>query len=272
MQARVGEFKVMEAGQPRKRNARATIDAVMAPGWEAPKAERPQGQPADRQNRSQFPRVNLPSAPRTRALVANPSARAKSSGKGERRWNRLGVKCAVCGGLLVCILMVKAVDSGFTNSISASLQSALTYEVSLDDALGKLKFVEKPLNDLAQVFAPNAQTKLLQPVTGEITETFDAAGHPYIAFSAQPNCKVSAAADGKVENVGRHPELGYFVQVRHSDGSMTGYYGLVDASSMKDKQVKAGETLGTLSAATDTLCFEWLVSDTPKDTTGQLEK
>ncbi len=56
--------------------------------------------------------------------------------------------------LLALVLAVKLVDTPFTNDVAGGIHDALTFEMSIDDAIGKLKFVENEAANLAKVFAP----------------------------------------------------------------------------------------------------------------------
>lgn len=187
-------------------------------------------------------RHRAPGAAAAADKKGNASAAGGTSRSPARRYlRRLGVKSAICGGLLVCILLVRAIDAGFTQTLTAGVREALTYSVSLDEALGKLKFVEQPLNDIAQVFAPTVV--YTAPVQGGIVETYNAASHPYVGLATVAGESVQAAAAGSVCAQGEDDELGTYLQVRHTNGSITGYYG-VRSGLVLGEAVAAGQVLG----------------------------
>lgn len=233
--ATVGDFTVSgPAGR--------TPDAEDSPLLHAPDLDALPGAP--------YP-VRRQDAPIPKPTRTPPRARKRTSASGVTR-KRLQVKAAICGGLLACILLVRAIDAGFPQAVSAGLQSALTYSVSLDDALGRLKYVDSA----TPVFAPSIS--LMAPLPGEQVQSFSALGHPYIALSGAAGDRVCAAAAGCVTACGKDDELGYYLRILHADGSEAVYSGVCDATSMRGKTVEAGEAIATLAG--DLLYFQLLQS------------
>jgi murein DD-endopeptidase MepM/ murein hydrolase activator NlpD len=245
----ISEFASRAPDEPRRRRVRETVDMAFAPEREQPKAEpaaeEPAKPPEPKQRKAAFSRI--------KRFRLDPASK------------RLLQRSAVCGVLLALALTVKLVDTPFTNDVAGGIHDALTFEMSIDDAIGKLKFVENEAANLAKVFAPAEEFSLDRPVAGKIVEDFEALGHPYIAITAEDKEFVFVCANGTVKETGTHAELGKYVVVQHADGKATTYYGLGQVTATKGREMRRGDSLGTMAGESPRLCLKLTASSHPVD-------
>lgn len=254
----IGEFKSRAPDEPRRRRVRETLEQAFAP------------QETVRVKETEAPAVTR----RLNALVPvvrRVGARSRSRFQMDPFAKRTLQKCAICLALLALVGTVKLVDTPITQEIAGGIYSALTFEVSVDDALGKLKFVENEAANLAKVFAPADSFTLAKPVKGDIVEDFEALGHPYVALAATDGEFALVCMAGTVTGTGTDKELGKYVTVEHADGKTTTYYGMSKVSAAKGRELKAGDSVGTMSGEDARLCLQLTVSGNAVDPAPYLE-
>ncbi|MFZ5974343.1 MAG: peptidoglycan DD-metalloendopeptidase family protein [Bacillota bacterium] len=243
----LGEFTSRAPDEPRRRRVRETVEMAFAPQRERSKEEK------------QMPEEPL-EAPEPQHHRAGAWQRSKRKFQVDPFTKRLLQKSAVCAVLLALVGTVKLIDTPFTKEVAGGIHTALTFEMSIDDAIGKLKFVENEAAKLAQVFAPAKSFRLDKPVQGEIVENFEALGHPYIAITAQKDEFVFVCADGTVKETGTDTELGKYIVVEHADNKTTTYYGLGTVTATKGRALHAGDSIGTMDGDAPRLCLRLTVS------------
>lgn len=162
-------------------------------------------------------------------------------------WNNLGLRCGVCAILFGLILTVAYVDTPLTGKVKSGLQSALAFDLNIDETLGKLKFVESNDSKVQSVMSASEKPRLTLPVKDCVVTTGqESAG---LMLQANSLCDVVAPSDGVVENVDK--ENGFTVTLNHGNDVKTeisftgalavieegdavkknGYIGLVDKGS-----------------------------------------
>jgi murein DD-endopeptidase MepM/ murein hydrolase activator NlpD len=253
-----GEFRSRAPDEPRRRRVRETLEQAFAPPM--PARRKPgAGETAaeDTPERIRRPALALP-------------ARRGTARQRERFWRdpftkRILERSAICLALLALVGTVKLVDTPLTQEIAAGVYSALTFEVSVDETLGKLKFVENEAAKLAQVFAPSQSFTLARPVKGDIVEDFEALGHPYVALSAADGEFVYVCMAGTVTGTGTDAELGKYATVEHSGDKATTYYGLDEVSVATGAALQVGDTVGTMAGEDARLGLKLRVSGNAVD-------
>lgn len=255
-----GEFRSRAPDEPRRRRVRETVEQAFAPPMPVRR------RPAEEETAAQAEapeRIRRPAdfAPGVRRAAARSRERFPLDPFAKRVLQR----SAVCLALLALVGAVKLVDTPLTQEIAAGVYSALTFEVSVDETLGKLKFVENEAAKLAEVFAPSQSFALARPVRGDIVEDFEALGHPYVALSAADGEFVYVCMAGTVTDTGTDAELGKYATVEHNGDKATTYYGLDEVSAATGATLQAGDTVGTMAGEDARLCLKLRVSGNAVD-------
>ncbi len=248
-----GEFRSRAPDEPRRRRVRETLEQAFAPPM--PVRRKPAAE--DTPERIRRPGLVLPARRGT--------ARQRERFRLDPFTKRILERSAICLALLALVGTVKLVDTPLTQEIAAGVYSALTFEVSVDETLGKLKFVENEAAKLAQVFAPSQSFTLARPVKGNIVEDFEALGHPYVALSAADGEFVYVCMAGTVTGTGTDAELGKYATVEHSGGKATTYYGLDEVSVATGVALQVGDTVGTMAGEDARLGLKLRVSGNAVD-------
>lgn len=158
------------------------------------------------------------------------------------------VQALVCGLVIVCVLILKAVNVPQAQAVLAGLDQALTSDTALDRALGKLKFVGDFFSGSRLVFNPETEG-FVPPIQDMAEETGGAPAYVVSVDVGDALTPVLAAADGQVFYSGASTDYGTLVILRHQDGYETWYGGLT--SEVKaGRTVLAGERIGTVRGGT----------------------
>ncbi|MGI6168181.1 MAG: peptidoglycan DD-metalloendopeptidase family protein [Christensenellales bacterium] len=163
----------------------------------------------------------------------------------QRKTATLIIKACVCAALCLAAFLVHLSDTAAAQSISRGIRSVLTYNIDLDETLGKLKFVDNFIPGVQEVFTE--KSSLIQPVLGSVSEGFSQNGRG-ILFVGTEQSKVVASADGYVSQMGEDERYGRFVAIKHGAGVETFYYGLETVEIKEGKIVSRGQTLGAGTA------------------------
>ena len=169
----------------------------------------------------------------------------------------------VCACLCLLVLGLQAVKLPATNSILGGLERAIHTDTTMDEGLGRLKFVGSWLFPSTEVFS--GQTPVFSlPLEGQVFMRTNAA-EQIRAIDIQPadSLEVVAASEGQVFYAGHNKTLGNYVRIRHSGGYETLYapiHSLVKAGDM----LSSGERIGTLETG-KALRFEVLHNGAPID-------
>lgn len=167
---------------------------------------------------------------------------------------------AICAVAVLAIYGIKLIDTPITNSITASVKQAISYELNLDNTLGKLQFVNENLTS-TQTF--NEVPDMDYPIDGEMKTSFADSDSTGIIMTGNKGDSVFASADGTVAVVGEDSTLGKYVQIKHTDTIYSIYYGLADITVKKGDTVNAKQSIGVL--ASTELLFEVKNNGRPVD-------
>lgn len=193
------------------------------------------------QARALLPAVRKHSGPSS----ANGRHRTARTGEVRRkRWSGLQIKMVVCTAVAVACLLVRFVPGTFAQNARQTLTQLFTYDLDLDETLGRLKFVENLFPGAAAVFG--TQSQRCYPVEGDLLRSFGQDNLPNIAFQAMAGAKVVAIDAGRVTKRGVSEQYGNYLRIEHTDGLETYYYGLAKSSLDKGAEVQKGQEIGTL--------------------------
>lgn len=92
------------------------------------------------------------------------------------------------------------------------------------------------------VIQPYSNGELVKNKTLNVWRTHDA-----VDLKGDKGCTVTAVSDGVIVAVGTDPLWGGFMEIKHPDGCISSYSGLVSEKNLKkNDNVKGGQKLGTL--------------------------
>ncbi|HHW02018.1 MAG TPA: M23 family metallopeptidase [Thermoanaerobacterales bacterium] len=193
-------------------------------------------------------------------------------------------KLLVCIFLLTIVLLLKKIDTPFTNLVLSKIDYYVfkyTYDFkSLADTIKQFPRITESV----PVFQQTTSESLILPVSGDITSVFGKRVDPILKVEKMHNgidiaqkegTPVKAVLDGVVVSAGEDPELGRFVKLDHGEGLTTVYAHMKDVFVTQNENVKQGFIIGTvgMSGKADSphLHFEILKNDVPQDPTKWLK-
>lgn len=154
----------------------------------------------------------------------------------------------IATGVAACALMLTVVfsDSDIVKNAKNSISNVLNYEINVDDALGRLKFVS---DSVAEVFSP--QTALMvAPIENTIkVGDYDEVSGKVVFYGAAEE-DVKAVADGIVTDVGEIGGL-YFVSIDHGQGLQTRIENMESIVVENAQPVKQGDAIGVSKGKVD---------------------
>jgi murein DD-endopeptidase MepM/ murein hydrolase activator NlpD len=154
----------------------------------------------------------------------------------------LPVQLLVCAGIVMIVLVVRALDVPRSAEVFAGINEAISTDSDLDRAIGKLKFVGDFFSGSKTAFNPATQG-LVSPIKDLSVET---GGAPQTVLNIPIPDEITpvlAAADGQVFYAGSSNEYGSLVRIRHDEGYET-LYGGVHFEVQAGHTVLAGERIG----------------------------
>ncbi len=157
---------------------------------------------------------------RRRATAVLPNS-TKTEERDDGGMRTLVMRLIVCAAVCLCMLLLKNIDSPFAKSVTDGVKTAITFDLSIDDSLGKLKFVQNTNAESQEVMAA-AGTNMLLPVEGIVTTAFKEGFSDSVTIMATENTQVVAAEDGLVQSVESVDEL-CTVTLQH-DGQLSSRY------------------------------------------------
>ncbi len=185
---------------------------------------------------------------------------------GERRYlDTFIMQSFVSLVMVVCILLINNIDSGFTNSISQSIKSTINWNMNLSKALDAFSDFRNAIPLAPQntgtgeaegieniAAAEEVKPEFVMPLEGEITSPFGERIHPVfntikmhtgIDINAELGTPFKSAADGLVTKVGEDAVNGKYVRIK--SGGIECVYAHCSAILVKEGQaVKQGDTIG----------------------------
>ncbi|MGI6161926.1 MAG: hypothetical protein ACOYJD_07835 [Christensenellales bacterium] len=149
-------------------------------------------------------------APRPTALKR---PRSEEDVEETKKLKSMVIKLAVCAAVCLAVLMFAKVDAPFARQVTDGVKTALTFEVNIDETLGKLKFVQEVFPDTATVMAPD--DTYAWPVQGDIITVFgeDSKG---IVFRSDTMGDVMSPASGTLSNVEIDEQI--TIEIDHGSG------------------------------------------------------
>ena len=177
------------------------------------------------------------------------TSRAVSGGEGGEKKSRppfvttLQGQIAVCSGVILLALALKAVDTPKTQAVSATVEQAITTETNLDQNLGRLQFVQNMFSESVAVFWQQKAPETLQsPFNGRVNARYSITS-PGIEITGRA-ADVFACYDGKVTAVDEDDEGNVAVMIEHTGGLATVYGRLSQADVKINDKVKKGDRIG----------------------------
>ena len=185
--------------------------------------------------------VAQPSGNRNRRKSRMGTERAK--GEEKDRWLAgLLIKGSICAAICLIVLLIKVADTPVAREITGGIKSVLTYNIDIDETLGKLKYVDNTISGVQEVFGED--NTMIAPVNAQISSDFSDSNSGMV-FAPTDGKEVWAAAGGEVEAVGRDEELGDYVFINHGASISSRYYNLMEITVQEGDTVQSGQKIGT---------------------------
>ena len=185
-------------------------------------------------------------------VAAQVKSRQQIQHKQERkdtRMTRTTRNAFICTCMICAAMLIRAIDTPVTNAMCDGIQTALTFDIDVEDTLGRLKFVQNGVQDAASVFASSNPSQMREgfilPVGGAaVLQRFDAESHPSVTLQADPASAVCAPAAGVVTSVSTDDDGGVSVALEHADGYASILRGLADVAVKQGDTLTAGQQIG----------------------------
>lgn len=178
-------------------------------------------------------------------------------------------KIFVSAIILVLVLVVRSIDTEFTQKVVGYVKDGVTKDMKVDETLGKLKFVSNFLPDAIDVFGPQQEIPLsfAIPAEGQVVKQFglDNTGIDILGTKS-PN--VYAAADGMIIAVGEDDKGAMYIKIDHGNNITTLYEGCSETIVDIGHKVGKGDRIGMMvevSSGGYTLHFEAQMDGRPVD-------
>jgi murein DD-endopeptidase MepM/ murein hydrolase activator NlpD len=188
---------------------------------------------------------------KAKGAVKSAGKRLRLTKKGEddegRTIRSLMLKTGICAFIALLLLLVKNIDSPFTNSISQGVQNVLENDTDIEKEIGRLKFVQN-LFGSEPVLSEITNSDYVYPVEGKVVKKFGEDNASGITIETKMNSPVLSVAACKVKQLSDEKN-GTVVRVQLEDGTEVVYAGLV-ARVEEGDAVKKGGILGTLKGNT----------------------
>lgn len=178
----------------------------------------------------------------------------------ERVLRNTSVACA----LILAVLALRTIDTPFTNRVTGALNQAISMDLSLDDSLGQLSFVENLMPESALVFFHvGGKASDTLPVQGQIAHSWSV-GQPWIEYLTTNNAPVRALKSGSVAAASQSTAGDWTILINHTDGSQTVYAYLNECTVKPGDSVSEADEIGrTGTDASAHLYFEYRVNSEP---------
>jgi murein DD-endopeptidase MepM/ murein hydrolase activator NlpD len=184
---------------------------------------------------------------RARGAVRNVRSKLRFTKKGGDEEGRtirsLMLKTGICAFIVLLLLLVKNIDSPFTNSVSAGVRDVLENNTDLEKEIGRLKFVQN-LFGSEPVLSEITDSQYVYPVEGRVTKKFGEDNASGITIESTMNSPVLSVAACTVKKLSAEVG-GTALRAELEDGTEVVYTGVVPRVEEGDN-VKKGGILGTL--------------------------
>ena len=153
-------------------------------------------------------------------------------------------QAAICAAALVCVAVMRMVDTPLTQQVTNGLSEAVTMEVDIGKEIGRLQFVRSIVPDAVLTFWESTSESLPQfvmPFEGAVAAEFNE-DRPGIAYVGADGT-VRSAADGVVESVRETENSGFAIRIRHAGGISTQYGMLQGVKVAPGDEVKTGQDI-----------------------------
>ena len=192
--------------------------------------------------------ANTVKAIRGRISFGKSKAEEKDDSK---TYKDLLIKTAICVCIALALLLVKNINSPFTNSLSKEIKTAINTQTDLEKEIGRLKFVENIFGS-EPVLSEITGAGDIYPVEGKVTKKFGDGGSKGVTIETVLSSPVLSATAGKIKAIGKTKDSIPYLAVTVDDKTVFTYTGVI-ARVKENAKVLKGEILGTLKGNTLTL-------------------
>lgn len=188
-------------------------------------------------------------------------------------------KILISAIIIVLILVLKSIDTDFTQKIVGYVRDGITKDMHIDEALGKLKFVSDFLPDTIAVFGQqlgedkeksdtmdHISISFTIPAEGKVVKQFGH-GNSGIDISGTKNPHVYAVDHGVITATGEDNN-GIYIRIDHGNKVISLYEGCSQVTVNTGDKVARGDKIGIMNqtpAGDYTLHFEAWFENEPID-------
>ena len=151
--------------------------------------------------------------------------------------------CLVCAAALI-----RMIDTPFTNAVGEGIKTALTFDVSVEDTLGRLKFVQNRVENAVTVFSAGDigqktgdASRFAENAT--VRAAFEKDTHPYLELAAKENATVYSPRAGRV-TAAKTANGQTNIAVEYDDGLAALFCELASSAVGEGDAVSAGGAIG----------------------------
>jgi murein DD-endopeptidase MepM/ murein hydrolase activator NlpD len=231
----------------------------------------PESKPAPESGKIRWRVLPHPSArkkatPKARKTTPAKRKDAQSKTPGEKLLRNAAIACS----LLLTLLALSNLNQPWTERTVASVRSAVTMRIDLDESLGKLHFVRDLVPDAALVFWNMGAGDMTKPVSGQLFHPYDA-NQPWLLYQTGGAQPVRAALAGQVIAATQDANGAWTLMIDHESGEQTIYAYVAHAIVRIGQTVASGDQIGVTADADDArLYFELRKDGQPQDPSARL--
>lgn len=189
----------------------------------------------------------------------------------------------ICAAIILIVVILKSIDTPFTQNILGYVRDAVTTDLDIDETLGRLKFVDNWIPEGVKAVFSEQRTseelpidmKFSVPAEGKVIAFFgeemggkDKGTNTGIDIQGNQNDKIYAVYDGYVSAIGEDEIRGKYIEITQGSNVVTLYTGCSELIVDVGHQVKKGEQIGRMGRTEDgtpVLHFETWVNGKPVD-------
>ena len=188
--------------------------------------------------------------------------------KSKNYYNKLLKQLALCIVLVLLVLMIKNINTSFTNRAEELIETSLNQEFDIRNSFGKIikyaQEIPKMPDRVVNVFQSNENSPLdidlIPPVHGEIVsnfgENYDAVlnlntfqrGIDILIIESET---IKSIADGEIIEVGEGSASGRYIKVQHNDELFSIYGNFSAVTVLKGQKVKQGQPIGEIHTSNE---------------------
>lgn len=172
---------------------------------------------------------------------------------------------AVCILIVLLAILIKSINTPFTNKTGEIINTYLQQEMNFRDAAKQtikyVKEIPKLPDNAITVFnnftsGKESSIEYIAPIKGQIISEYGESVDPILEtktfqrgldISVMEGQNIVAASDGEVVEVGEGENLGKYIKIKHEENSFSLYGNCTEIPVIKGQRVKRGEKIARIN-------------------------